>query len=204
MNLLKANWEGKVGQTVGAKWKDKSTIRVLTKPSNPQTQAQTAHRNYFSNLSKTLASVGAQMKQWSMIDTSKMSWRNQIMHINADLVAEMNEDLQQFIFSKGRLPLLAGLTSSTALPATSIAVTWTPPTVGTITQTTRAVIFVMPDYFEGAQGNGAIANFVPATGSGTITLPAPLDTGVYLVGYLYDPYPTRKAAGPSNVAYILA
>lgn len=40
MNTLKGNYTGKVGQTVGSKWKNLSTERVFTKPSNPNTEAQ--------------------------------------------------------------------------------------------------------------------------------------------------------------------
>ena len=50
MNLLKANWEGKVGQTVGAKWKNKSTIRTYTKPSNPNTAGQQSVRGVFAEM----------------------------------------------------------------------------------------------------------------------------------------------------------
>lgn len=47
MNTLKGNYIGKVGQTVGAKWKNLSTERVFTKPSNPNTQAQKIGKTAF-------------------------------------------------------------------------------------------------------------------------------------------------------------
>ena len=50
MNLLKADWKGKVGQTVGAKWKNKSTIRTYSIPADPKTAAQLEVRDAFMSL----------------------------------------------------------------------------------------------------------------------------------------------------------
>ena len=68
LNLLKANYTGKVGQTVGAKWKDKSTIRTYTKPSNPDTAAQKQTRKGFGDVSTFIATFADQIKMYSSLD----------------------------------------------------------------------------------------------------------------------------------------
>ena len=70
MNLLKANWEGKVGQTVGAKWKNKSTIRTYTKPSNPNTSGQQSVRGVFAEMTSFVAMFADQIKYLSALNTA--------------------------------------------------------------------------------------------------------------------------------------
>ena len=86
MNLLKANWEGKVGQTVGAKWKNKSTIRTYTKPSNPDTAAQQSVRTVFGDMTSFVALFADQIKYLSALDTAGQSVRNAIIQANKDQI----------------------------------------------------------------------------------------------------------------------
>ena len=86
MNLLKADWKGKVGQTVGAKWKNLSTIRTYTKPSNPDTAAQQVTRSGFKEVSSFAALFSDQIKQLSALDTRGMSVRNAIISANSEMV----------------------------------------------------------------------------------------------------------------------
>ena len=81
MNLLKANYEGKVGQTVGAKWKNVSTLRTYTKPSNPNTDAQQTVRSGFKAINEFVALFADQIRYKSALDTSGMSVRNAIVKL---------------------------------------------------------------------------------------------------------------------------
>lgn len=51
-NFLKGGYVGKLGQTVGQRWKDKRIIRTYTKPRNPRTPAQQAMRQNFATANK--------------------------------------------------------------------------------------------------------------------------------------------------------
>ena len=87
MNTLKGNYIGKVGQTVGAKWKNLSTERVFTKPANPNTQAQQTVRSGFKAINAFVALFADQIRYKSALDTSGMSVRNAIVKLNKEMVA---------------------------------------------------------------------------------------------------------------------
>ena len=86
MNLLKANWEGKVGQTVGAKWKNLSTIRTYTKPSNPNTSDQQKVRSVFAQMTTFVALFADQIKYLSALNTAGQSVRNAIIQANKEQI----------------------------------------------------------------------------------------------------------------------
>lgn len=104
LNLLKASYSGKVGETVGAKWKDVNTIRVFTKPSNPNTQAQQTVRTGFGEISKFVALFSDQIKTLTALNTRSMSVRNAILKINKAMVAGGNLEPDQLVVSTGGLP----------------------------------------------------------------------------------------------------
>lgn len=105
LNLLKANYTGKVGQTVGAKWKDKSTVRTYTKPSNPNTAAQKQTRKGFGDVSTFIATFADQIKMYSSLDVKGMSLRNAIMKINKEMIADGALDKATLLVNKGGLPI---------------------------------------------------------------------------------------------------
>lgn len=108
LNILKAAYYGKVGETVGAKWKDKNTVRVLTIPSNPNTMAQQTVRTGFSQISKFVALFADQIKTVSALNTRGMSVRNAIIKENKEMVAAGSLDASALVISKGGLPTPAG------------------------------------------------------------------------------------------------
>lgn len=59
-NFLAGGFYGKLGQTVGQRWKNKRIIRAYVIPRNPRTEKQQANRNDFGNSTK-LAQYGMQM-----------------------------------------------------------------------------------------------------------------------------------------------
>ena len=68
LNLLKGRYTGKVGETVGAKWKNKSTLRTFSVPSNPDTADQQKVRGAFAQMTSFIALFADQIKYLSALD----------------------------------------------------------------------------------------------------------------------------------------
>ena len=137
MNLLKANWEGKVGQTVGAKWKNKSTIRTYTKPSNPNTSDQMKVRSVFAEMTSFVALFADQIKYLSALNTSGQSVRNAIIQANKAQMMGGAFDKSTLLISKGGLQKVAGEAASATTG--KITVTWSRPTATNFTPNAKLI-----------------------------------------------------------------
>lgn len=137
MNLLKANWEGKVGQTVGAKWKNKSTIRTYTKPANPDTAAQQSVRGVFGAMTSFVAMFADQIKYLSALNTAGQSVRNAIVQINKAMIMDGTFEKSDLIISKGGLQKVAGESGSAS--AGKITITWNKPTATNFTSAAKLI-----------------------------------------------------------------
>ena len=143
MNLLKANWEGKVGQTVGAKWKNKSTIRTYTKPSNPNTASQQSVRGVFAQMTSFVAMFADQIKYLSALNTAGQSVRNAIIQANKSQIMGASFDKTALLISKGGLQKVAGEAASATTG--KITVTWTKPTATNFTANAKLIaVMVQP------------------------------------------------------------
>ena len=143
MNLLKANWEGKVGQTVGAKWKNKSTIRTYTKPSNPNTAAQQGVRGVFAEMTSFVAMFADQIKYLSALNTAGQSVRNAIIQANKAQIMGASFDKTTLLISKGGLQKVAGEAASATTG--KITVTWNKPTATNFTANAKLIaVMVQP------------------------------------------------------------
>ena len=143
MNLLKANWEGKVGQTVGAKWKNKSTIRTYTKPSNPNTAAQQGVRGVFAEMTSFVAMFADQIKYLSALNTAGQSVRNAIIQANKSQIMGVSFDKTTLLISKGGLQKVAGEAASATTG--KITVTWNKPTATNFTANAKLIaVMVQP------------------------------------------------------------
>ena len=143
MNLLKANWEGKVGQTVGAKWKNLSTIRTYTKPSNPNTADQQKVRSVFAQMTSFVALFADQIKYLSALNTSGQSVRNAIIQANKAQIMSGSFDKATLIISKGGLQKVDGESASQATG--KVTVTWNAPTATNFTENAKLVaVMVQP------------------------------------------------------------
>lgn len=141
MNLLKANYNGKVGQTVGAKWKDLSTLRTYSKPANPKTDAQMSVRNAFKEITSFVALFADLIKYKSALDTSSMSVRNAIIKLNKEMIANGTVTLDDLLISKGGLqkPIGATMANTAGNPSFS----WSAPTATNFTPNAKAIaVFV--------------------------------------------------------------
>lgn len=144
MNLLKANWEGKVGQTVGAKWKNKSTIRTYTKPSNPDTAAQQSVRGVFGQMTSFVAMFADQIKYLSALNTAGQSVRNAIVQINKEMISGGNFEKSGLVISKGGLQKVAGESGSAS--SGKITITWNRPTATNFTSNAKLIaVMVQPE-----------------------------------------------------------
>lgn len=143
MNLLKANWEGKVGQTVGAKWKNKSTIRTYTKPSNPNTAAQQGVRGVFAEMTSFVAMFADQIKYLSALNTAGQSVRNAIIQANKSQIMGASFDKSTLLISKGGLQKVAGESANAV--SGKITVTWNKPTATNFTTNAKLIaVMVQP------------------------------------------------------------
>lgn len=144
MNLLKANWEGKVGQTVGAKWKNKSTIRTYTKPSNPSTAGQQKVRGVFAQMTAFVALFADQIKYLSALNTAGQSVRNAIIQANKSQIDAGTFDKATLLISKGGLQKVAGEAATAS--AGIVTVTWNKPTATNFTANAKLIaVMAQPD-----------------------------------------------------------
>ena len=191
MNLLKANWEGKVGQTVGAKWKNKSTIRTYTKPSNPSTAGQQSVRGVFASMTSFVAMFADQIKYLSALNTAGQSVRNAIIQANKAQMMAGAFDKTTLLISKGGLQKVAGENASETTG--KITVTWTKPTATNFTSNAELIaVMVQP-----ASGLVEVVT-APATAetvSGTMTF-AQGNVDVYV--YYLDKRGSNKVASASD------
>lgn len=143
MNTLKGNYIGKVGQTVGAKWKNLSTERVFTKPANPNTQAQQTVRSGFKAINAFVALFADQIRYKSALDTSGMSVRNAIVKLNKDMVSGNSFNKANLVISKGGLQKVAGEAATAS--GGKVTVTWTAPTATNFTENAKLVAVMVQE-----------------------------------------------------------
>lgn len=194
MNLLKGNWEGKVGQTVGAKWKNKSTIRTYTKPSNPKTAAQMSVRSAFASMTAYVALFADQIKYLSALNTSGQSVRNAIIQANKMQISDGTFDKSTLMVSKGGLQKVTNEQATEA--AGKITVTWDKPTATNFTKDAKLVAICIQESSGLVEVLEAEAKPVGnATVSGNITFAAG-NVDIYV--YFLDKRGSNKVASLSD------
>lgn len=191
MNLLKANWEGKVGQTVGAKWKNLSTIRTYTKPSNPNTADQQKIRSVFAQMTSFVALFADQIKYLSALNTSGQSVRNAIIQANKAQIMDGAFNKDTLIISKGGLQKVAGESASQATG--KVTVTWDNPTATNFTENAKLVaVMVQP-------ASGLVEVAEADAKAGTLTGNITFATGsVDIYVYYLDKRGSNKVASISD------
>lgn len=194
MNLLKGNWEGKVGQTVGAKWKNKSTIRTYTKPSNPKTAAQMSVRSAFAQMTAYVALFADQIKYLSALNTSGQSVRNAIIQANKMQISDGTFSKATLMVSKGGLQKVTNEQATES--AGKITVTWDKPTATNFTKDAKLIAICVQESSGLVEVLEAEAKPVgSATVSGNITFAAG-DVDVFV--YFLDKRGSNKVASLSD------
>lgn len=198
MNLLKANWYGKVGQTVGAKWKNKSTIRTYTKPANPDTAAQQTVRGGFASVTSFVALFADGIRYKSALDTAGQSVRNAIIKLNKEMVAAGSLTKADLLISKGGLQKPA--VSDAALATGKVKVTFAAPTATNFTNKAKLIVVAV----DGVDGVVDVFEAAPnaATATGTVTFSSSNTVDVY--AYWLDFRGSNKVASASVYKAITA
>lgn len=191
MNLLKGNWEGKVGQTVGAKWKNKSTIRTYTKPSNPDTAAQQSVRGVFASITSFVALFADQIKYLSALNTAGQSVRNAIIQANKSMISAGSFSKSNLIISKGGLQKVSGENATNTSGV--ITVTWDAPTATNLTNNAELVVVAVQE------ASGLVEVLTAAATAETVTGSLTFDTGaVDIYVYYIDKRGSNKVASISD------
>ena len=193
MNLLKAKYDGKVGQTVGAKWKNKSTIRTYSVPANPKTDAQMKVRNAFSQITKYVSLFSDSIKYLTALNTSGMSVRNAIIKLNKDMIDSGTVDLKTLQISKGGLQKPNGFTATKDSGDNSISVTWTAPTATNFSSKAKMIVVAVDEETQIVDVFSADAT--AATAKGTVAFANATDIQVF--GYYIDYRGTSKVGSVS-------
>lgn len=194
LNLLKGAYTGKVGKTVGAKWKNLSTVRTFTKPANPKTEAQVSVRSAFKDINSFVARFADAIKYLSAWNTAGMSVRNAIVKANKAMIDTGTFDKETLQISKGGLAKptnLAGTWSSSA--GGTIGYTWTKPIASNISADAKMIIIAVDeinDLFEVVEAKASAE-----TATGKVNFPSTAVLSVY--GYILDKHGSVKVASNS-------
>lgn len=141
LNLIQGKWDGKVGQTVGAKWKNKATLRSYAVPSNPNTQAQQTVRTVFKDITSFVALFADQIKYLTSLNTRGQSVRNAIIQANKAMIDAGTFTAADLIVNKGGLPNATAVTPTAA--ANAVTCTFTKPVATNITDKAEIVVVVV-------------------------------------------------------------
>jgi hypothetical protein len=177
LNLLKGAYSGKVGQTVGSKWKNLSTIRTFAKPSNPNTPDQQTTRTGFAAVSAFVALFADQVKRFTSLDLRAMSVRNAIMRLNAAQIAAGTLDEATLKINKGGLPNVTTFVPTAPAGLATVVSTWDPATAPSISAEAEVVVVVV------SQGTGEAWVDKALNTAGTLTI-----TGVFPASEPLDVY----------------
>ena len=183
LNILKAAYYGKVGETVGAKWKNKNTVRVLTIPSNPNTMAQQTVRTGFKDISKFVALFADQIKTVSALNTRGMSVRNAIIKENKMMVSAGTLTPNDLVISKGGLPTPQGAAATGAQATGVVTVPVTEITGTNVTPKAKIVVVVVSQTAQQAWvvvDSNTTKNIEVNTG---LTGTEPFDVYIYAIDY---------------------
>lgn len=194
LNLLKGAYTGKVGKTVGAKWKNLSTVRTFTKPANPKTEAQVSVRSAFKDINSFVARFSDAIKYLSAWNTAGMSVRNAIVKANKAMIDTGTFDKDTLQISKGGLAkptALAGTWSSSA--GGTIGYTWTKPIASNISADAKMIIVAVDEINDLFEVLDVKASAETATGA--VNFPSTAQLTVY--GYILDKHGSVKVASNS-------
>ena len=183
LNLLKAAYYGKVGETVGAKWKDKNTVRVLTVPSNPNTMAQQTVRTVFRDMSKFVSLFSDQIKTVSALNTRGMSVRNAIIKMNKQQIMDGTFEARDLVISRGGLPTPGGAAATGDQGSGDLTVPLVAITGSNVTAKAKIVIVAVSAKAQQAWVKVANNTTASETISTGVTGTDPFDVYIYAIDY---------------------
>lgn len=183
LNLVKGKWDGKVGQLVGSKWKDKATLRSYAVPSNPNTQKQQTTRQGFGDISKFVALFADQIKALSPLNTRSMTVRNAILALNKQMIAAGTLTPADLKISRGGLPAVNSIAVTASVAGGKATATWTEVTGSTITDKALVVVVVVDKTANAAYVGSALNSAGTLEIEGTFNTANNLDCYAYLLDF---------------------
>lgn len=145
-NFLSGGYYGKLGATVGQRWKNKRTIRTYVVPFNPRTEKQQANRGSFANAVE-YAQMGLQMNYYATCFESESFTRwNYRMRTARDLKTAglSGLDLIPLYPLTFTPPLLINEITKSATP-TPRRITFYVPSLATVGDRTFSLMFELHD-----------------------------------------------------------
>ena len=183
VNLIKGKWDGKVGQLVGSKWKDKATLRSYAVPSNPNTQGQQTTRKGFGDVSKFVALFSDQIKALSPLNTRSMTVRNAILALNKDMVAAGTLNPANLKISRGGLPAVNTFAATASVADDKVTASWAMVSGSTITNKALVVVVVVDKTANAAYVGSARNEAGTLEIQGTFSATNNLDCYAYLLDF---------------------
>lgn len=113
LNLLQGKYDGKLGQTVGAKWKNKATVRSYTKAKDPKTAEQLNNRSRWNQLLNVYRVVKPHIEKYVPLDTSKFNLWCAFQNMNANFMNHATQKTyRNILIAKGNLATMPDYTVS--------------------------------------------------------------------------------------------
>jgi hypothetical protein len=121
LNWLEGTYTGRLGASVGSKWKSLNTVRTYTKGAKSNTEGQRAVRDLTGFLAPFLANFAQAIKPYTAYELSKMSYPNHVMRESKALYADETLDpVADCVYSKGSLLRPKFTIDSTSTPGQAI------------------------------------------------------------------------------------
>lgn len=178
LNVIKGKWDGKVGELVGAKWKNKATLRSYTKPSNPKTDPQMKVRGVFGQMTAFTALFTDQIKYLTSLDTRGQSVRNAIVSINKSMIDSGTFEKADLLVNKGGLPNVTAFAVAAVSAGANIQATFTAPVATNITEKAKIVAVAV----DGENRIAGVGEALLADGEVTINI-SPVSGGTVDIYY---------------------
>lgn len=198
LNFLKGSYSGKVGATVGAKWKNKGTVRTYAVPANPRTPAQQNTRTGFAEVSSFVALFADQIKRLTALDTRSMSVRNAILKLNSNQISDGGLDKPYLIISRGGLPNVSNFTAAVPNGLASINCTWNAAVASTLSDKAVVVVVAVDE-----DNKRAYVGSAPNS-EGVLSIPGPVvaSTELDVYWYILDYRGSSKVASINGYANV--
>lgn len=178
LNVIKGKWDGKVGELVGAKWKNKATLRSYTKPANPKTDPQMKVRGVFGQMTAFTALFTDQIKYLTSLDTRGQSVRNAIVSINKSMIDSGTFEKADLLVNKGGLPNVTAFAVASVSAGANIQATFTAPVATNITEKAKIVAVAV----DGENRIAGVGEALLADGEVTINI-SPVSGGTVDIYY---------------------
>lgn len=160
-NFLNGGYVGKLGQTVGQRWKDKKIIRSYAVPANPKTPAQEANRQLFATANRLAQEAMRINGHQGIWDTSqKPEYAQRVGQAMRRLLLGYSEQDSLPLYPEGQAPAVKVVLNNITYDGQAAKYTITTNGFGVQTPTTATINFYSPLYY---LGNAFTQNVIHAS-----------------------------------------